>query len=346
MPGWRGISISIADQCDMLERQQESQEAERKYSSEPYRSLLWALGFLILTFATLAVAQLAWIYAHTSRLTADHALDDYLHFAIPLAVLIMELYMIRKMAKESVERARTISRFRDIAASSSRAEYLLDLAIAIRETKSYARFTSATMEVSTRSQGQKAILDAVRQRRARGEYEHRGLLARCERALPGAIELAMRTHVKIRFHDKISLSRLRFFVRDREESIVGVADGEPDLAASKATTQSTRIRSRMLAEALERQFEDLWQSATELSSYVDSLIKVAMPATKAEVRSWFSRIPCDRKQLDDTLTKNSTLYGDLPEDIDGLGGAEPAPSGPSHPGQRGDGAGTGTEVPA
>jgi hypothetical protein len=229
----------------------------------------------------------------------------------------MELYMIRKMAQESQERAHTIAEFRELAAHSRRSEYLLDLANAIRETKTHARFTSATMEVSCRSPGQKTILEAAKGRREQGEYEHKGLIALTQRALPGAIELAMHTpHIELRFHEMIALSRLRFFVRDREESILGVAEGQPDLSAAKETTQSTRVRSRMLAESLERQFDTLWDSAKEMSSYVDEIIRAAMPCTKTEVRSWFSAIQCDSNKLDQTLANNSSLYGQLPDTIE------------------------------
>jgi hypothetical protein len=108
---------------------------------------------------------------------------------------------------------------------------------------------------------------------------------------------------------------LRFFVRDREESILGVAEGHPDLSAAKETTQSTRIRSRMLADSLERQFDDLWKSAKVMSIYVDEIIQAAMPCTKMEVRNWFSAIDCDRLKLDATLAANCSIYGQLPEDV-------------------------------
>jgi hypothetical protein len=296
-------------------------------------SIRVAIVILLATFAIVAAVQWAALYINNLRLaaqptsaapeislraseTSEFSLREYLHLALPIAVLVMEIYVIYRMVEESRERRQTISEFRELAAHSRRAEYMLDIASAIRETKAEARFTSVTMEVSSRSQAQKTIVEAAKGRRERGVYSHRGLVALSPRALPGALELAMLTpHIKVKFHEMIAISRLRFFVRDREESILGVAEGQPDLATAQETTQSTRVRSRMLANALEKQFDLLWAGGKELKTYLDELIHASHPATKAEIRSWFSAIQCETTHLDNTLSQNSSLYGSLPEEV-------------------------------
>jgi hypothetical protein len=240
---------------------------------------------------------------------------DYLEFALPAAVLVMEVYVIFLMTRESKERSETIETLQEITSRSRRVEYLLDIAQSVQKTEAEAFFTTASMEVSTRSVGQKEILDAVMAREQRGAYEHRGLIARQRTALPGAIELMMRTQVEAKMSDVVAFSRLRFFVRDRVETILGVAEGQPDLADPKKTTQSTRIRSRMLAEALEGHFEVLWAKSIEVGAYLDELITSSMPVTRAEVHSWLSAIDCSEKELEDFLLarSGSVLYSTLPE---------------------------------
>jgi len=246
---------------------------------------------------------------------APFSWNEYFHFAIPISVLAMEVYVIWKMAQESSERSHTIAEFREMATHSRRAEYMLNLATAIRETKLEARFTSATMEVSSRSQGQRTIIETVKWRIKSGPYRHRGLIAKTQRTLPGAMELALRApHVELRLSEVVALSRLRFFVRDRQESILGVAEGQPDLADAKESTQSARVHSRMLAEALERLFDTLWESATPIGTYFDELLGAATPITKCEVRTWFSAVDCKSQELDQVLAKNSSVYATLAED--------------------------------
>lgn len=238
--------------------------------------------------------------------------SEFFHTGIPLAVLVMELYVILKMVKESEEREHTISEFQELASRAHRSEYLLDIARSIHETEQEVCFTSASMEVSEASFGQRVIMEAVQAREKCGAYSHRGLIAYNQSALPGAIELTMRTGVKIKFCKAVAMSRFRFFVRDEHESILGIAEGKPDLASPKKTTQSTRIHSRMLASALKCKFEELWENGMELEAFLDELIAGANATSRAEIQSWFSSIKCATSDLDKTLANMSKIYKDLP----------------------------------
>ncbi len=258
------------------------------------RSLLTPIILVAVAFAAVPLAQFV-----GNAFASYHWVGLFdPHLSIPLAVLIVELYVLVLMARESHERSDTINEFHEMTRRTQRSEYLLNLSTVIREVRSEALFTSTSMEVSTRSDGQKAILESVdylKDHHAR--YKHRGLIARTQLALPGTIELLIRApHIEIRLSDAVLLSRLRFFIRDREESVLGVAEGPPDLASEKKTTLHTRIKSRMLAEALANHFEVLWQQAPCVRDYLDSLITSASPATKREIRSWFNAVNCKNRR--------------------------------------------------
>lgn len=248
---------------------------------------------------------------------ADWSWESILHLAIPSAVLTMEVYVIYRMAVESRERAQTVSQMQELTARSRRSEYMLDIARCIQNTKAEAQFTTASMEVSCKSASQREVLEAVRVREARGSYSHRGLIARRRNTLPGALELKMKTKIEAKMCDAVALSRFRFYVRDRQESILGIAEGPPDLADPKETTQSTRINSRMLAEALRGHFEKLWADAVDVGTYLDELIESANPVSRMEVISWFSAIECGDDEVDKFLAdgSGSKLYPSLPKEL-------------------------------
>ena len=238
----------------------------------------------------------------------------FLEFSIPSAVLVMEAYVIRLMRHESRERMRTLHEFRTMRENIDRSRYMLDIAAAIHAARDEIRFTSATMEASSRSDEQKAILESVKARKARRDYKHLGLIARTPSALPGAVELRMRTHIQIKMSDMVTTTRLRFFVADRRVSIIGVAEGSSDLADPKESNRSTRIESRMLGEALFARFSVLWGKADELGNYVDTVVANAEAKSREEVRSWYLSIPCTEMELDQCLAEISQRYRALPSD--------------------------------
>lgn len=245
------------------------------------------------------------------------AATEALHGFLPIAILAMELYVLASMAHESKERKHTIESFEELALKERRTEYLHALAKSIRAVKKDAFFTSSSMETSTVSDGQKLIVRAAVTRKEDGEYTHRGLIAKRQEALPGAIELAIRTDIKLKFCDAVTMSRLRFFVQDNEHCVLGIADGDQDLGNQKKTTNSVKVSSTMLAESLRATFDGMWNSSTELGEYLDEVIGHRAPHASAEnIRGWFESVDATPAELDIALKKHSTSYAALSKEAE------------------------------
>lgn len=205
---------------------------------------------------------------------------DVVHVTLPALVLIMEFFMLGRMRLESRERQReSLSRQETIADLNSfriaigRQHYISELERGIRLAERKIIFTSTTMAAST-DPGQMSLLNLVIEReselkKVRDGYklDHRGLIAKRQEALPGAVELICKTGVEVRFREFVGVTRLRFQVCDDSFCVVGVSDGSPSFDNSKPTERSTTIESAMLGEALAARFEVEWNSPHCLTTW-------------------------------------------------------------------------------
>jgi hypothetical protein len=245
-------------------------------------------------------------------LTLDLATEifgEIFHGFLPVAILGMEMYVLASMGKESKEREHTVSSFEALALRGRRNEYLIALSKAIGDIEREAFFTSASMEASSNSDGQRLILEAAIARKNRGAYRHRGLIAKRFEALPGALEIACKTDIELKFCDAVTLSRLRFFVRDNEHCVLGMADGQQSLADQKKTTDSVTTSSSMLADSLLLKFESLWDGSLGLGEYIDFVILRASPRPTIDtIYQWFSAAGVEREKLEEKLSQLSKEY--------------------------------------
>jgi hypothetical protein len=263
---------------------------------------------------------------------------DFLHISLPLAVIALEFYMLLKMHKESRERLSTVADFQQLRKQFDREHYMQSIAMETSKTEKIARFTSRSMETSA-TDAQRIILDAVQQRlRDKPSYQHRGLLAKRQEVLPGAIDLMLRAHntlpapmmsatgaspsaarIDLRVSSVIAQSRLSFFVRDSEVSILGIGKGDPRLDEVRPTEESMRWESKLLAIALERQFDALWKNSEPLGVYIDQIISDAdqtmdrdslTPLSDRDVRRWFGKV-ADNENFDALLEEISKKYREM-----------------------------------
>ncbi len=73
----------------------------------------------------------------------------------------------------------------------------------------------------------------------------------------------------IRFHPYAGLADSRYTIIDGESVIIGIAGKEKE----HPTRMGYVIRSRSLAQILERHFEDLWSEAEDFDSYLARLVR-------------------------------------------------------------------------
>lgn len=271
-------------------------------------------GLILITITTMVVA--IYLYIHNCIVGKSFSLqnapdiESIMHLALPIAVLAMEFFMLRRMSIEEHERKETVDEFRSLAINGRRVQYLMEIAKGISEAKSEVFFTSASMETSSSSPAQKTILEAVKTREKAGSpYSHKGLIAKRTEALPGAMELFLFTHIELRFCQAVAISRLKFFVKDRESCVLGISDGHAGLHDPKKTTMSVSVQSVMLGDALRVKFDSLWEKGSTLGSYIDELILGLSPTPRPEViLGWFESIEIDKQKLIDKLTSISSEF--------------------------------------
>lgn len=252
--------------------------------------------------------------------------SSFLHIFLPVAVLIVEIVSLIYMAREGSDRhkqieemQRTTSVLVDFQAAIGRGNYLASIAAGIQGAKREVLFTSATMEATWERREQEEILETVLNRqKIQPPYEHRGIIAKRPEALMGTLELMFKTQIKCKMSQVLCMTRLRFVVIDKEQSILGVCQGEPDLASAKPTNMSFRVASAMLGAALAARFEELWERSVDPFDYLKEFIieaKTTRPNySRKEVRRW---LHADKSGIsDEWLSGHCPAYNELPADDD------------------------------
>jgi hypothetical protein len=264
-------------------------------------------------------ATILLVYAFAPRIGVA-TVADFVHLVLLGSVLLIEVWVLFMISAESRELADSMQELRNVRIALGRASYMEQIVSAISRARGEVIFTTATMEASWKSKEQGRVLEAVQQREGikayAGAYTHRGLVAKRLEALPGTIELLSKTNVKLKMSQAMAMSRLRFLVKDLDQSIIGVAEGPKDLSSPKPTTMSFSVESRMLAMALRDRFEKLWENSIEPGAYLDEIIQETALSSSGDytreiVREWLS-VP---KDFDEQLALLSKTYKDLAEKI-------------------------------
>jgi hypothetical protein len=234
---------------------------------------LWVfLGIIAVFGGSAALAY--WETRHAASERAELVLS-FLHFALPIAVIAMEIYVLRQAFLERRERRDVMEGLDAFRVAIGRAHYMQEIERAILNADREIVFTSATMATS-RVPDQKRVLDAVREREQsdrRGPYAHRGIVYDEARTLPGVLELLCNTSVQVRMSSYAGLSRLRFLVRDQTFSVIGVAASPSTIDEIKQTDRSFSIDSHFLGQALCARFEEEWKRARDPWEVFSQLIK-------------------------------------------------------------------------
>ncbi|CAG0985719.1 hypothetical protein PHYC_02011 [Phycisphaerales bacterium] len=332
------------------------------------RWLQWPLLLLTLVWAG------SYLFVYHDHFSADQPfwemilcvgfVEDLLHLAVPFSVLAIEFYVLRRMHVEAKERQLEIARIKDtqralvgFQAWMGRANYLSSIALGIRTAKKSVLFTTASMEASYRSASQREVLNAVlyrvgKMKQAKDPYVHRGVVARRPAALPGTLELLCKArHIDVRMSAALCMSRLRFVVVDSERSILGIADGEPDLAtegmseepiSEQPSTRSFVLDSVMLGGALAIRFEQLWESGTGPFAYLDEFILEAKRSKpdycREDVDRWLNVQRCGIDP--EWLAEHSKAYRELPNTdqdqlVSGKDGSQPHETANAPPNSKG-----------
>ncbi len=209
------------------------------------------------------------------------SVTDKAHLILLAWVLIVEVYMLyrisqeaRERKRESDERASLVDNLSSFRVSLGRANYLSEIKSEISECQTWAAFVSATMSTS-QDPRQKRIIDAVVARQnAVPAYTHRGLVSESLSTLPGAIELLFKTRVEVRFSKIAEIAtQIRFFIRDSSVSVIGIASNSGVLGEANKTDQSFTVRSSVLCNSLQVQFDEIWNQSRDPWDYFTEVIR-------------------------------------------------------------------------
>jgi len=260
------------------------------------RFLAWIAAHPVVVWLTLVATSIVVCVAVIPFETTGEAFK----YGVLGGLLLVELYVLWMMKREAHEREATMSILRKEAEEREettqalrafryalgRTNYLREIHQAIRLAHSDVVFTTASMERSSKSEGQRMILEAVKVREGQVPYRHRGIVARRPAALSGAIELLRRSSVELRVSNVLNESQLRFVVADVESStegklsdrvILGIAEQLSDKIVGEAPTSVSAIfESRMLGLALRERFDALWEASDgTVFDYLDEHIREA-----------------------------------------------------------------------
>ena len=279
---------------------------------------------LTLVAGTIIALVGSWTVIRELYPAEQRGVSSYLHLVIPELVLVIEVYMLGWIRRESHERAheamqrqRVMDDLNSFRISLGRAHYMNQLEWAILHAEHSVDFTTATMASSWSSPEQRRVMEAVRTRELKREspYIHRGLVARRPETLAGTLELLTHTKVDIKMTEVMNMSRLRFLVKDHDMCVLGVAEGEPSLAQPIETKKSFTVESAMLAGALRARFEDLWNEGESPWQYLDTLISTAKRSHQGYTRREVLRLlgaNAERLRVDE-LERRSKEFAGLPE---------------------------------
>lgn len=287
----------------------------------PEQTLLWATKSSRLFLYLLATWAIAFLWLGKYRATGEPFFVAALHFAIPTSVLAMEFFMLGRIAREArARRAEAEARegvMRDLNAfrvSIGRVHYMREIEESIRRAEKDVVFTSATMASTASDPEQGKVVAAVLEREAMSKtYTHRGLVADTLKALPGTIELLLKTKIQLKMTSVMEMTRLRFLVRDECFSVIGVSEGKTALDGTRPTQSSFSVESTMLAQSLRVRFDALWANAEDPWKFLDKKIVDAKKShPRYSKRELLQLLDADRTGINPAdLAKNSSEFAAL-----------------------------------